>query len=396
VLVALTVLLAARVLDPGRRLAQLLPLASLVTRALVPVAGLALAWAIALPFKPLPIDDLVPAALGGLLVLLLGAWLLSRFEHRVEIRIAVAGPPQIARMLRRELALTGLPGYRIVGWVDGGAPDNIPELRRLGSFAQIATIVDREGIDLIVNVGGDQMAVAKVVAEECLALDVRLSTVSQLQEEILGQISLETMDSSYFQYLMHPNFRGGSLFVKRVVDVTVSSLVLLASAPLLALGALATKLSGGEAILIGERRVGAAGAQFEMLKLRTGQGALGALLRRTHVDEVPQLWNVLRGQMSLVGPRPELPARIAELEAQLPLYDRRCLVAPGITGWAQIRRADAIVDADSAWKLSHDLYYLKHRSTALDAMIMLQTLVVAAHGLRLPDPAADESLAHAN
>jgi lipopolysaccharide/colanic/teichoic acid biosynthesis glycosyltransferase len=396
VLVALAVLLAAHVLDPGRRLAQLLPLASLVTRALVPIAGLALAWAVALPFKPLPIADLVPAALGGMLVLLLGAWLLNRFEHRVEIRIAVAGPPQVARMLRRELALTGLPGYRVVGWVDGGAPDNIPELRRLGTFAQIAAIVDREGIDLIVNVGGDQMAVAKVVAEECLALDVRLSTVSQLQEEILGQISLETMDSSYFQYLMHPNFRGGSLLVKRVVDVALSSLALLVTGPLLALGALATKLSGGDAILVGEPRVGVAGTRFEMLKLRTGESALGALLRRTHVDELPQLWNVLRGEMSLVGPRPELPERIAELEAQLPLYDRRLLVAPGLTGWAQIRNAEAIGDADSAWKLSQDLYYLKHRSTALDAMILLQTLVVAAHGFRLPEQAADESLAHAN
>jgi lipopolysaccharide/colanic/teichoic acid biosynthesis glycosyltransferase len=396
VLVALAVLLAARVLDPGRRLAQLLPLASLVTRALVPIAGLALAWAVALPFKPIPIADLTPAALGGLLVLLLGAWLLNRFEHRVETRIAVAGPPQVARTLSRELALTGLPGYRVVGWVDGGAPDNVPEMRRLGSFAQIATIVEREGIDLIVSLGGDQMAVAKVVAEECLALDVRLSTVSQLQEETLGQISLETMDSSYFQYLMHPNFRGGSLVVKRIADVAVSSLVLLVTAPLLALGALAAKLSGGDAILVRERRVGAAGAQFGMLKLRTDESALGALLRRTHVDEVPQLWNVLRGEMSLVGPRPELPQRIAELEAQLPLYDRRCLVAPGITGWAQIRVAEAIGDADSAWKLSHDLYYLKHRSTALDAMIMLQTVVVAAHGFRLPDPAADESLAHAN
>ena len=396
-LVVVAVLIAARLLDPGRRLAQLLPLASFVSRALVPVAGLALAWAMVLPFRPLAVDDLGPAALGSILVLALGAWLLSRFEQRAEIRIAVAGSPQIARTLTRELALTGIPGYRIVGWVDGGAPDNVPEMRRLGSFSQIAAIVGREGIDLIVNTGGDQMAVAKMVAEDCLALDVRVSTVGQLQEEILGEISLETVDSSYFQYLMHPNFRGGSLVVKRIGDLTASSLGLIVSSPLVAIGALATKLGGRGSVLVRERRIGLRGAEFEMLKLRTAdRGILGPLLRGTHVDEVPQLLNVLRGQMSLVGPRPELPERIAELEATIPLYDRRCLVAPGITGWAQIRRAEAITEADSAWKLSHDLYYLKHRSTALDAMILLQTLFVAAHGFRLPARAADESFAHAN
>ena len=109
----------------------------------------------------------------------LGAWMVTRFEARAEMRIAVAGPPQIARTLTRELGLAAIPGYRIVGWIDGGAPDNVPEMRRLGSFSQIASIVEREGIDLIVNMGGDQLEVAKVVAEECVGLDVRLITVSR-------------------------------------------------------------------------------------------------------------------------------------------------------------------------------------------------------------------------
>jgi lipopolysaccharide/colanic/teichoic acid biosynthesis glycosyltransferase len=235
-----------------------------------------------------------------------------------------------------------------------------------------------------------------MVSEECLELEVRLSTVSHLQEEILGQIPLDTVDSGFFEYLMHPNFSGGSVGVKRVVDVAVSLAALVVAAPLVAFAAVATRLSGGGSILIRERRVGAVGAEFEMLKLRTSETGLGPMLRRTHIDEIPQLWNVLSGEMSLVGPRPELPARMLELEAKIPLYDRRCLVAPGITGWAQIRRAEAISDADSAWKLSHDLYYLKHRSSALDAMILLQTLVVSAHGFRLPSRTADESLAHAN
>jgi len=396
VIVVLAVLLAARVLDPGRVRAQLLPAASFAARALVPVAGLMLAWLVCVPFDPIGGSDLAPALLGSLLVLALGSWIATRFESHSEVRIAVAGTPQLARTVARELELAGIPGYRIVGWIDGGSPDNVAEMRRLGSFAQIASVVAREDIDLIVNTGGDQMEVAKVVAEECLALDVRLSTVSQLQEHVLGEISLETIDASFFQYLMHPSFRGGSAPVKRAADVALAGVTLALATPLAAFAALAARASEPGPALIRERRVGLAGEPFEMLKLRTSDNAVGALLRRTHVDEIAQLWNVLRGEMSMVGPRPELPGRIAELEARIPFYDRRMLIAPGVTGWAQVRRAEAVGDADSAWKLSHDLYYLKHRSTGLDALILLQTLVVSAQGLGLARRTADESLAHAN
>jgi len=396
IIVVFAVLLAARVLDPGRRRVQLLPAAGFAARALVPLAGLVLAWLVCLPFVPISLSDLVAAALGSILVLALGTWLALRFESRTEIRIAVAGPPQLARTLARELELSRIGGYHIVGWIDGGAPDNVPEARRLGSFAQIAAIVDREAIDLIVNTGGDQMEVAKLVAEECLALDVRLSTVSQLQEHVLGEISLETIDASFFQYLMHPTFRGGSAPLKRAIDIAVAGLMLVLAAPLVGLVALATRASGPGPALIREPRIGLRGSGFDMLKLRTADNLIGRLFRRTHVDEVAQLWNVLRGEMSLVGPRPELPGRIAELEARIPLYDRRMLIVPGITGWAQVRRAEAIGGADAAWKLSHDLYYLKHRSTALDALILMQTVVVSAQGLGLAGRTADEKLAHAN
>ena len=285
-LVVLAVLLAARLLDPGRRLAQLLPAAGFAARALVPVVGLAIAALVAAAFHPIPAADLIPAALGSLLVLALGAWIATRFEARTEIRIGVAGPPQIARTLTRELGLAAIPGYRIVGWIDGGAPDNVPEMRRLGSFSQIASIVEREGIDLIVNMGGDQLEVAKVVAEECLALDVRLSTVSQLQEHVLGEVSLETIDASFFQYLMHPNFRGGSLPLKRALDVVVAGCALVLATPLVAFAAIATRISGPGPVLVRETRIGALGAPFEMVKLRTAENSLGSLLRATHVDEV--------------------------------------------------------------------------------------------------------------
>jgi lipopolysaccharide/colanic/teichoic acid biosynthesis glycosyltransferase len=101
---------------------------------------------------------------------------------------------------------------------------------------------------------------------------------------------------------------------------------------------------------------------------------VGAFLRHTHLDELPQLINVLKGEMSLVGPRPEQPEFVDRLERMLPYYQRRHLMRPGITGWAQIRCGYAGSDVGSAWKLCHDLYYAKHRSAGVDFLILCETL----------------------
>jgi lipopolysaccharide/colanic/teichoic acid biosynthesis glycosyltransferase len=101
---------------------------------------------------------------------------------------------------------------------------------------------------------------------------------------------------------------------------------------------------------------------------------VGRLLRRTHLDELPQLVNVLRGEMTIVGPRPEQPEFVERLESWMPFYTRRHLLKPGITGWAQVRCGYAGSDVGSAWKLCHDLYYLKHRSLAFDLVILGETV----------------------
>ena len=114
---------------------------------------------------------------------------------------------------------------------------------------------------------------------------------------------------------------------------------------------------------------------------------VGRILRRLHVDELPQLWLVLRGQMSLVGPRPEQPSLVSDLESHFSYYDRRHLVKPGITGWAQVRCGYSGSRIGSAWKLCHDLYYLKRRSALFDLLIMLETLstVVFPEPIKRPD-----------
>ena len=115
---------------------------------------------------------------------------------------------------------------------------------------------------------------------------------------------------------------------------------------------------------------------------------VGRVLRRTHIDELPQLWNVLRGDMTLIGPRPERPEMVAELERQFSHYTRRHLLRPGIAGWAQLRCGYAGSDLGTAWKLCHDLYYIKHRSVLADLLIIVETLFVpfrdAHRALRTP------------
>ena len=148
----------------------------------------------------------------------------------------------------------------------------------------------------------------------------------------------------------------------------------------------------GGPVLFRQVRIGEGGRPFTVYKLRTMKAGVssaaaqwadaddprvtrvGRFLRRSHLDELPQLINVIRGEMSIVGPRPEQPEFVDRLERWVPFYTRRHLLKPGITGWAQVRCGYAGSDFGSAWKLCHDLYYLKHRSTALDLVILGETV----------------------
>ena len=194
---------------------------------------------------------------------------------------------------------------------------------------------------------------------------------------------------------------------KRVFDLVLGGLIAVVFLPLMAIAAVAIKLADGGPVLYRQRRLGECGEAFEILKLRTMRvdaerdgpqwseadddrvTRVGRLLRRTHLDELPQLWNVLRGEMTLVGPRPERPEMVAELERRFPHYTRRHLVKPGIAGWAALRCGYAGSELGTAWKLCHDLFYIKRRSVLADALILAETAVEvfrdAHRALRAPD-----------
>jgi lipopolysaccharide/colanic/teichoic acid biosynthesis glycosyltransferase len=247
------------------------------------------------------------------------------------------------------------------------------------------------------------------VADACLDLPVKMVDGNQLYEELLGHVPLGTTNAAWFRYIMHPRFKAVSPGSKRAFDLLGVVVIGLLMLPVLAVAALAVKLGDGGPVLYRQRRLGEGGREFELLKLRTmvpeaepdGMArwseaddervtTAGRVLRRTHIDELPQLWNVLRSQMTLVGPRPERPEFVADLERRHPFYARRLLIKPGIAGWAQLRCGYAGSDLGSGWKLCHDIFYVKRRSILGDLLILVETAVVvsrdAHRALREPPP----------
>jgi exopolysaccharide biosynthesis polyprenyl glycosylphosphotransferase len=314
--------------------------------------------------------------------------------HR-QIRTAVIGSDRSARDLARELSLARIGGYTVVGRVEVSAdhrPKVPSEIPALGTLDQLSTLVERHRIDLLVMTGeAPRFKVFERIASSCLHLPVRLWELSGFYEEVFGHVPVAEINSAWFQYIIHPKYRPGGSTSKRALDVLVATILGVVFLPILMIVAVLIRRDGGP-VLFKQVRIGEGGRPIEIYKLRTmregpdqlrAQWAalddprvtrVGRFLRRTHLDELPQLVNVLRGEMSLVGPRPEQPEFVARLEQALPFYARRHLLKPGITGWAQVRCGYAGSDVASAWKLSHDLYYLKHRSLGFDLALLGETI----------------------
>ncbi|HEX7058355.1 MAG TPA: sugar transferase [Solirubrobacterales bacterium] len=409
VIVFAAVLFASLVLERERYPLHLMPLASFVVRASVPVIGVGLALAtFALAGAPESAWDMAIPLVGAWIVTAFAVWNRARFDSSRQIRIGVIGSPGLAIGLAEELRLSGIRSYTVVGWVDGEKPTAERAAggpRRLGSFDQVREVVTRHSIDFLVHSSGtsvdeaeprrSRLEIFEGVAEECLDLPVRLIEASQLYEDLLGHVPLGQSNAAWFQYLLHPRYRAGAPWSKRAFDLIVGASMLLVMAPVLVAFAIAVKLTDGGPIFYRQRRIGEGGRAFEMIKLRSMRVAaeddraewskdaddrvtsVGRVMRRLHIDEMPQLWNVLRGQMTIVGPRPERPELIVELERQFAYYDRRHLVKPGLAGWAQARCGYGGSEEGTGWKLCHDLFYLKHRSVYFDSLVLLENVRVS-------------------
>ena len=231
--------------------------------------------------------------------------------------------------------------------------------------------------------------------QELLSLRFRGITVEDdgtLRERIYGKIQLDGLRPSNFLYSEGFRIRATQQFTRQVVSICVAGFGLLLFLPFFPLVVLAVKLSSKGPIFFRQTRVGMGGRNFEVVKFRTmftdaeSGGAkwatkndprvtrVGMFLRKSRIDEIPQLWNVLRGDMGFVGPRPERPEFVAWLTEELPFYYLRTLIRPGLTGWAQVRYGYGATLAETKEKLEYDLYYIKHMSMGLDLLIMFETI----------------------
>lgn len=228
----------------------------------------------------------------------------------------------------------------------------------------------------------------------------RVVSTSALVEQQQGRVPIDEVDSLWYLALaQHQSLPRPYVIWHRATDLVMAAFLALLTAPVVGAAALAIKLSSPGPALLRQRRVGELGAEFDMYKLRTmrqdaEQGgpawtaprdqritAVGRFLRRTRIDELPQMLNIVRGEMSFIGPRPERPEFVRLLEHELPHYRTRLTVKPGITGWAQVQAGYAGSILESREKLAYDLYYVKYRSLRLDLQIAVMTLFIVL-GLR--------------
>ncbi len=226
-------------------------------------------------------------------------------------------------------------------------------------------------------------------------MGVHINDFSSFVERETGRVDLDSVNPSWL--IFSDGFSSGravSSAAKRVFDIIASSFLLALTFPIIALFALLVKLDSKGPAFFRQQRVGLYGQSFDVIKLRSMRTdaekdgvkwaeendpritRLGRFIRKVRIDELPQTWSVLKGQMSFVGPRPEVPKFVADLEEQLPYYAERHMVKPGITGWAQINYPYGASIEDSRHKLEYDLYYAKNYTPFLDLLILLQTLRV--------------------
>lgn len=335
-------------------------------------------------------------ALGGLmLVRLLLSRALGSEAFKRQVLILGAGPraARVEALADREGA-----GFTIVGYVSmNDGPIAVAEAVNRSAIANLAAhVVELGASEVVLALEERRNAIPLQDLLRVKTTGVHVNDLSTFLERETGRVDLDSLNPSWL--IFSDGFSAGrrvSSAAKRLFDLVASAGLLLISAPLVLITALAVKLESKGPAFFRQRRVGLYGEPFELMKLRSmredaevaGKAVwaqkddprvtrIGAIIRRLRIDELPQVWSVLKGEMSFVGPRPERPQFVADLEARLPYYAERHMVKPGITGWAQINYPYGASIEDARQKLEYDLYYAKNYTPFLDLLILLQTIRV--------------------
>ena len=370
----------------------------LLTRTLLTVAAMtAIAYAIIYVLMYATVSRRVAGfSMTGFVLCGLGLRLLAwRIIRGLNRGLLVVGSRALFESFEEARERGFLSEYRLLGYVTT-RPDSPDADSGKGSLGWIRDYIPKlgsEGVtDVVVGVeaAGDDAVMDWVVP--CLQRGCRVTNEAIFYEKATGQILVDEITPYWFLFADLKVHCEKEATIKRISDVLISVVGLLLTAPLWPIIALAVKICDGGSVLYSQDRVGKNGRIFKLYKFRTMKPnaenghsvwaspndprvtAVGRFLRRTRLDELPQLYNILMGQMAVVGPRPERPDIVESLSPKLPYYAERHLVKPGLTGWAQISFRYGASIEDAKRKLQFDLYYLKHMCMELDVMIVFRTL----------------------
>jgi len=327
---------------------------------------------------------------------------LSRFSGMRD-RVVILGSGSLARKIGEEVLHNHRDAYDIIGFVDEDprrVGESVVNPKIIGDYTALSAIVSQQSIDRVIVALPDRRGKLPVnMLLDCKFQGTGVEDGVNFYERLVGKILVENLKPSWF--IFSSGFQQYRLarVTKRVLDLVLASAALLVSLPLFPFIAVLIRLDSPGPAFFRQERVGEGERVFTLLKFRsmrvdaeaaTGpkwaqdqddrRTAVGRFLRKSRLDELPQLINVLKGDMSFVGPRPERPFFVAVLLKEIPYYSARHAVKPGITGWAQIRYSYGASKEDALEKLQYDLYYIKNLSIWLDLTILFETIKVVLLG----------------
>ncbi len=318
-------------------------------------------------------------------------------------RILIVGSGNLAVEVAREVLTRPDAGYRIVGFVGTDSDllgKSLINPRVIGMTEELEEIVESEDIDRIVVAMGERRGNLPTdrLLRLSLAGEVSIEEGATFYERVTGRVSLNMMRPSWLIF----TGRGRQARVEAVVRSSLHRLVALIGAivslPIALITAVLIKIDSRGPIFYKQERVGKNGRHFVLAKFRSMRvdaeksgpvwaskaddrtTRVGRVIRKIRVDEIPQFWNILKGEMSFVGPRPERPHFVAQLAEEIPYYEQRHLITPGLTGWAQIKYPYGASVEDARQKLQYDLFYIKNHSLVLDAIILFETIKIILFG----------------
>jgi exopolysaccharide biosynthesis polyprenyl glycosylphosphotransferase len=314
-------------------------------------------------------------------------------------RVLLIGAGKAGQTLAELYHSQGTRSFNLVGYVDDDKQKlgkTICGLRVLGSSAHLLDLVDVYHIsDVVIAINGEIQGITFQTILDAQEKGVEVTRMPILYEEMTGRVPIHHLESDWIirSFVDGLHVSGFYELTKRLLDILggiVGLLIFAITCPFLSV---AVWIDSGFPVFYSQPRLGKGGLIFKIYKYRSmrqdaeadGEAKttlendprvtrVGNFLRRTRLDELPQFWNVLRGEMSLVGPRAERPELVAEYQKQVPFYRARLLVKPGLGGWAQINYGYVASVTETAVKIEYDLYYIKHRTLGMDFQIMLRTI----------------------